>query len=60
MITGGFGSAILEFSAKHGYKNSIKILGIQDDFIEHGTIDELQKMNGIDSSSIKQTLKSLY
>ena len=60
VITGGFGSAILEFSAKHGYKNSIKILGIQDDFIEHGTIDELQKMNGIDSSSIKQTLKNLY
>ena len=60
VIPGGFGSAILEFSAKHGYKNSIKILGIQDDFIEHGTIDELQKMNGIDSSSIKQTLKSLY
>jgi len=60
VIPGGFGSAILEFSAKHGYKNSIKILGIQDDFIEHGTIDELQKMNGIDSSSIKQTLKNLY
>ncbi len=57
---GGFGSAILEFIAEHHYKNSIKILGIQDDFIEHGTIEELQKINGIDSGSIKQVLKDLY
>ena len=57
---GGFGSAILEFIAEHHYKNSIKILGIQDDFIEHGTIEELQKINGIDSGAIKQILKDLY
>ena len=56
---GGFGSAILEFVAEHHYKNSIKILGIQDDFIEHGTIEELQKMNGIDSGSIRQILKDI-
>jgi 1-deoxy-D-xylulose-5-phosphate synthase len=57
---GGFGSAILEFIAEHHYKNSIKILGIQDHFVEHGTIEELQKINGIDSGSIKQILKDLY
>ncbi|MDG1508665.1 MAG: 1-deoxy-D-xylulose-5-phosphate synthase [Flavobacteriaceae bacterium] len=57
---GGFGSAILEFIAKYNYKNSVKILGIQDHFVEHGTIEELQKMNGIDSGSIKQILKDLY
>ena len=56
---GGFGSAILEFIAEHHYKNSIKILGIQDDFIEHGTIEELQKINGIDSGFIKQVLKNI-
>jgi 1-deoxy-D-xylulose-5-phosphate synthase len=56
---GGFGSAIIEFIAEHHYKNSIKILGIQDDFIEHGTIEELQKINGIDSGSIKQVLKDI-
>ena len=56
---GGFGSAILEFIAEHHYKNSIKILGIQDNFIEHGTIEELQKINGIDSGFIKQVLKNI-
>ncbi len=53
---GGFGTAILEFAASHNYKNTIKIIGINDNFIEHGTIEELQKINGIDSSSIQQLL----
>jgi len=52
----GFGTAILEFAASHNYKNTIKIIGINDNFIEHGTIEELQKINGIDSSSIQQLL----
>ena len=56
---GGVGSAILEFMAKHNYKNSVTILGINDNFIEHGTIDELQKINGIDSASIRQIIQSL-
>jgi 1-deoxy-D-xylulose-5-phosphate synthase len=56
---GGVGTAILEFMANHNYKNSIAILGINDNFIEHGTIDELQKINGIDSASIRQIIQSL-
>jgi len=57
---GGFGSAVLEFTATHKYKNSITILGIDDSFIGHGTIDELQKINGIDSRSIQEILKNLH
>ena len=56
---GGFGSAILEFMGKHNYKNKVKVLGIQDHFVEHGTIEELQKKNGIDISSIKKLIRSL-
>ena len=56
---GGFGTAILEFAASHNYKNTIKIIGIKDNFVEHGTIEELQKMNGIDSDSIKNLLSKL-
>ena len=39
-IVGGFGSAVLEFMSKHGYKNEVKILGIPDHIIEHGTPKE--------------------
>jgi len=50
---GGFGSAILEFANETGYTNPIKVLGINDQFIEHGTIEELHKLAGIDAESIK-------
>jgi len=53
-IKGGFGSAITEFAAANGYSVSIKILGIPDEFIEHGTIDELQRYSGIDVKSLEK------
>src|SRR5690606_19076447 len=40
-IVGGFGSAILEFMAKHGYHSKLKMLGIPDKIIEHGSPAEL-------------------
>lgn len=52
-VEGGFGSAILEFMAEHGYKNDVRILGIPDKLVEHGTPKELHKECGYDSQSIK-------
>lgn len=52
-IKGGFGSAILEFSAEHNYKNTIKVLGIPDVFIEQGTVGELQEMIGLDAVGLR-------
>ncbi|WP_298532569.1 1-deoxy-D-xylulose-5-phosphate synthase [uncultured Algibacter sp.] len=59
VIKSGFGSAILEFSATHNYKNSIKVLGIPDGFIEHGSINELQQIIGIDPISLQQFINNL-
>ena len=53
VIVGGFGSAILQFSAKNDYINELFIQGIPDNFIEHGTIDELQELCKIDVKSLK-------
>jgi 1-deoxy-D-xylulose-5-phosphate synthase len=47
-IKGGFGSAILEFSAQNNYSSNIKTLGIPDEFIEQGTVEELQQYCKID------------
>jgi 1-deoxy-D-xylulose-5-phosphate synthase len=52
-VKGGFGSAIAEFAAENNYKANIKILGIPDQFIEHGTVDELQHLCKIDVKSLK-------
>lgn len=51
-IKGGFGSGICEFAAVHQYKNPIRVLGIPDVFIEHGTVDELQQLCKIDVDSL--------
>src|SRR5690242_8289230 len=40
-VKGGFGSAILEFMNEHNYKAEVKILGIPDRLVEHGTPKEL-------------------
>ena len=57
LISGGFGSAILEYAAANHYKNEVHLLGISDFFPEHGTVEELQDLSGISTSAI---LKKLY
>jgi len=49
---GGFGSAVLEFSATHVFSNKIQILGVPDQFMEHGTVNELQQLCKIDVKSL--------
>ncbi len=57
VIKGGFGSAVVEFATENNYKIPIKTLGIPDQFIEHGSIAELQKTCGIDVESIVSLLR---
>ena len=59
VINGGFGSAILEFAAKYGYKNSIYLKGIPDVFVEHGSTIELHKQFGLDAEGLKNFILSL-
>ncbi len=54
---GGFGSAILEFASQNNYKNTIEIMGVPDEFIEHGSISELQRLCRLDIDSIKETIQ---
>lgn len=58
-VIGGFGSAVLEFAAIHNYYKPVKLLGIPDRFVEHGSIDQLQQQLGIDTQSILNSIESL-
>jgi len=58
-VKGGFGSAVLEFMNENGFSSHIKILGIPDRFVDHGTIPELHKECGYDPGSIYNTVKSM-
>jgi 1-deoxy-D-xylulose-5-phosphate synthase len=59
VIQGGFGSAILEFMMDHHYPVQVKRLGIPDQFIEHGSPEELYAMLGLDAEGISNSLKKL-
>ncbi len=58
-VKGGFGSAVLEFMAEHGYNAKVTIMGIPDRLVEHGTPKELYKEIGLDGESIAATVRKL-
>ncbi|RTL47773.1 MAG: 1-deoxy-D-xylulose-5-phosphate synthase [Sphingobacteriales bacterium] len=58
-ITGGFGSAVLEFMADHQYQATIVRLGIPDRLVEHGTLKELHKECGYDAEGIAIAARNL-
>jgi len=58
-ISGGFGSAILEFAATQNYKNDVILKGIPDTFIEHGSVNKLHETLKLDSQHLKQFISDL-
>jgi 1-deoxy-D-xylulose-5-phosphate synthase len=58
-IVGGFGSAILEFMAANNYSATVKMLGIPDSLVEHGTLKELHRECGYDVQGIEDTVKEM-
>ena len=52
VISGGFGSAVLEFAALNGYTMPIKLLGVPDRFIEHASVNQQHQSVGIDVDSL--------
>ncbi len=59
-LKGGFGDAILEYCNEMNIQGkTIKRLGIPDEFIEHGKVEELHQIVGIDKDSIKKAIDLL-
>lgn len=56
---GGFGSAVLEWFNDHGYAPSVQRIGLPDEFVTHGSVDELRKIVGLDASHIKQNIEAM-
>lgn len=55
---GGMGSAVLEWMNDHGYHPAITRMGLPDEFVEHGTVQELRHIVGIDKEAIILEVKS--
>lgn len=57
---GGFGSAVAEYISEYHNDISVKIIGIKDEVIEHGTQQELYREVGIDANSLAQLVASHF
>ena len=53
---GGFGSAVLEWMSDHGHHTQVVRLGLPDHFVEHGTVNELRTIVGLDRESILRAI----
>jgi 1-deoxy-D-xylulose-5-phosphate synthase len=58
-VVGGVGSAILEFMAEHNYRATVKILGIPDRIVEHGSQKELHRECNYDTEAIMEAARVL-
>ena len=59
ILSGGFGSAIIEFMSDNGYNAEIKRLGIPDYFVEHGLKEELYKECGFNVENIEIAIRKM-
>ena len=56
MVSGGLGSAVLEYMADHGHKLKVIRLGVHDQFVEHGSTKELYHLLKLDKEGIANSL----
>ena len=56
VLAGGFGSAIVESAIDMGYAPKVLRLGIPDEFVQHGSADELRGILKIDAEGIAEQI----
>ncbi|MTV20353.1 1-deoxy-D-xylulose-5-phosphate synthase [Staphylococcus delphini] len=57
MLNGGLGSQIANYFTDHGYTNRIKRLGIDDEYIEHGDVDQILEDLGLTHDPLVHTIQ---
>ena len=58
-ILGGFGSSVLEYLSNNSYNNKkVKVLGVPDNFIDHGKREELLDLLGLSKEKIYEKIKN--
>ena len=59
ILTGGLGTAVMEFMMENGFTPTIKRLGLPDRFIEHGSTPQLLHICNIDEDAVISALNEL-
>lgn len=58
-LEGGLGSAVLEYMSDHGHAPHVIRLGLPDRFVEHGNVQQLMQICGIDRDSVVKALDNI-
>lgn len=58
-VKGGFGSAVIEFMTEHNYNAQVKMLGIPDRIVEHGTPKQLYNECHYDAPAIQEAVLAM-
>ena len=56
---GGLGTAVIEWLSDHDYSNRVSRIGIPDQFVPQGTVDQLHHLAGMDSDAIYNAIKTI-
>lgn len=57
--TGGFGTGVLEWMSDHGASPHVTRMGLPDQFVEHGTVEQLRHIVGIDAEGIATAIRTM-
>ncbi len=58
VVTGGLGSAVLEFMSDNHYHPDVRRIGIPDQFVQHGTVAQEREICGMDAEAIRHAILS--
>ena len=56
-VTGGVGSAVLEYMSEHNHTPHVRRIGLPDHFVEHGAVGILHHICGTDSEGIAKAIR---
>jgi 1-deoxy-D-xylulose-5-phosphate synthase len=59
-VAGGAGSAVAEFVAAQGLAVPLLQLGLGDEFLDHGSREELLAQAGLDAASIESAIRARF
>lgn len=60
VILGGFGASITEYVFQHELDVKVLVHGLPDQYIEHGSINQLRQMIGLDATSIVANIEKTW
>ncbi len=56
--TGGFGDGVDGWLLENGFQGKFKKLGLPDNFVEHGSRDQILTMLGLDVDGVAQSIRN--